>query len=182
MGVAVCRESQKSQPTDEQPKKQRTYPVWHQQLKDSVGELIQYGSIWQWQSAVEFTGRDVFLWRIECGYSVLTLTFWWVEILLCLLMSLPSHHHWHPCSHLSSAVEDSLIMVRYLCILALVATGTSAFFFQPAVPVQEGPKISAAEGLLDNPSVASDPNIHPSRKCGFCMGWAGQTNCPVSGL
>ncbi|KAL7459454.1 hypothetical protein ACHAWC_011394 [Mediolabrus comicus] len=61
-------------------------------------------------------------------------------------------------------------MVRYLCILALVATGASAFFFQPAVPTQEGPKISAAEGLLDNPRVASDPNINPSRKCGFCMG------------
>jgi hypothetical protein len=26
--------------------------------------------------------------------------------------------------------------------------------------------------------IEADTNITPSRKCGFCMGWAGQTNCP----
>ncbi len=61
-------------------------------------------------------------------------------------------------------------MARYLFILALIATGASAFY-KGAVPQQEGPKIpAAADGLLDNPAVASDPNITPARKCGFCMG------------
>ncbi|KAK1745581.1 hypothetical protein QTG54_003505 [Skeletonema marinoi] len=61
-------------------------------------------------------------------------------------------------------------MARYLFILALIATGASAFY-KGAVPQQEGPKIpAAAAGLLDNPAVASDPNINPARKCGFCMG------------
>ena len=61
-------------------------------------------------------------------------------------------------------------MARYLLILALIATGASAFY-KGAVPQQEGPKIpAAAEDLLDNPAVAADPNINPARKCGFCMG------------
>ena len=61
-------------------------------------------------------------------------------------------------------------MARYLLILALIATGASAFY-KGAVPQQEGPKIpAAAEGLLDNPAVTADPNINPARKCGFCMG------------
>jgi len=60
-------------------------------------------------------------------------------------------------------------MARYLFILALIATGASAFY-KGAVPHQEGPQIPAAAGLLDNPAVASDPNITPARKCGFCMG------------
>ena len=65
-------------------------------------------------------------------------------------------------------------MARYLFILALIATGASAFY-KGAVPQQEGPKIpAAAAGLLDNPAVASDPNINPARKCGFCMG----VSCP----
>ena len=60
--------------------------------------------------------------------------------------------------------------MKYLFIPTIVATGASAFFFQAAVPHQEGPKIPAAAGLLDNPAVAADSNITPSRKCGFCMG------------
>eukprot|EP00984_Skeletonema_dohrnii_P037481 scaffold39574_cov216-Skeletonema_dohrnii-CCMP3373.AAC.7 len=68
-------------------------------------------------------------------------------------------------------------MARYLFILALIATGASAFY-KGAVPQQEGPKIpAAAAGLLDNPAVASDPNINPARKCGFCMGVC--TRCEV---
>ncbi|KAK1738505.1 hypothetical protein QTG54_010535 [Skeletonema marinoi] len=75
---------------------------------------------------------------------------------------------------------SSTYMDRYLFILALIPTGASAFY-KGAVPHQhqEGPTIpAAAEGLLDNPAVLSDPNINPARKCGFCFG----TNCPVSGL
>eukprot|EP00579_Thalassiosira_antarctica_P007271 CAMPEP_0201878590 /NCGR_PEP_ID=MMETSP0902-20130614/9713_1 /ASSEMBLY_ACC=CAM_ASM_000551 /TAXON_ID=420261 /ORGANISM="Thalassiosira antarctica, Strain CCMP982" /LENGTH=74 /DNA_ID=CAMNT_0048406261 /DNA_START=36 /DNA_END=260 /DNA_ORIENTATION=- len=74
-------------------------------------------------------------------------------------------------------------MARFsLPILALFATlGAAAGFYKAAVPHQETalPKaasaasnsISAAfdEGL-DNPNVVTDMNIHPARKCGFCMG------------
>lgn len=74
-------------------------------------------------------------------------------------------------------------MVRsYLPILALFAVlGAAAGFYRAAVPHQEAaiPKAATAvsntlsasfdEGL-DNPDVVSDMNIHPARKCGFCMG------------
>ncbi|KAL7539925.1 hypothetical protein ACHAXR_009714, partial [Thalassiosira sp. AJA248-18] len=66
----------------------------------------------------------------------------------------------------------------YLPILALFAViGAAVGFFEAAVPHQETafPKAAATfsasfdEGL-DNPNVESDMNIHPARKCGFCMG------------
>ncbi len=74
-------------------------------------------------------------------------------------------------------------MVRsYLPILALFTVlGAAAGFLKAAVPHQETalPKASTVasntlsasfdEGL-DNPNVVSDMNIHPARKCGFCMG------------
>ena len=56
---------------------------------------------------------------------------------------------------------SSTYMDRYLFILALIPTGASAFY-KGAVPHQEGPTIpAAAEGLLDNPAVLSDPNSTP---------------------
>jgi len=73
-------------------------------------------------------------------------------------------------------------MVRsYLPVLALFAiVGAAAGFFKAAVPHQETavPKAAAASNTfsasfdegLDNPDVVSDMNIHPARKCGFCMG------------
>lgn len=72
-------------------------------------------------------------------------------------------------------------MVRsYLPILALFAVlGAAAGFYKAAVPHQEAavPKAAASNTLsasfdegLDNPDVVSDMNIHPARKCGFCMG------------
>jgi len=71
-------------------------------------------------------------------------------------------------------------MVRSLPLLALFAIFgfAAAAFFKPAVPHQAKPemafgaKATAAsfDDGLDNPEVASDMNIHPARKCGFCIG------------
>jgi hypothetical protein len=66
----------------------------------------------------------------------------------------------------------------YLPLLALFAIlGVAAGFFKAAVPHQEkaapiaaSNTISAFDEGLDNPSVEADMNIHPARKCGFCMG------------
>lgn len=71
-------------------------------------------------------------------------------------------------------------MVRF--VLPIFALSTvlglaAASFFQPAVPHQAKASAFTAtksaaffdEGL-DNPNVASDMNIHPARKCGFCIG------------
>jgi len=92
----------------------------------------------------------------------------WLESSWMLLMSQLFSSY-----SLSSSAYQQLLarinMARYLFILALIATGASAFY-KGAVPHQEGPQIPAAAGLLDNPAVASDPNITPARKCGFCMG------------
>ena len=69
----------------------------------------------------------------------------------------------------------------YLPLLALLAIlGVAAGFLKAAVPHQEtalpkGAKSPSAlpaafDAGLDNPDVVSDKNIHPARKCGFCMG------------
>jgi len=85
-------------------------------------------------------------------------------------------------------------VVKIILSLAIISAATA--FFRPAQPHQVPAVIHAARGGetmfdynfalvdegLDNPTVASDENIEAARKCGFCMGWAGQTNCPVSGL
>ena len=69
-------------------------------------------------------------------------------------------------------------------ILFAILIGAAAAFFRPATPYQvEAPAkpeflTFGAESLLDNPNIAEDTNISPARKCGFCMGWAGQTACP----
>lgn len=68
-----------------------------------------------------------------------------------------------------------------LPLLALFAIlGAAAAFFEPAVPHQAQPQHEMAKATktisasfdegLDNPAVASDMNIHPARKCGFCIG------------
>ena len=70
----------------------------------------------------------------------------------------------------------------FVPILLLAILGAAAGFFKAAVPHQETalPKAASApepnsisasfdEGL-DNPEIASDMNISPARKCGFCMG------------
>ena len=66
----------------------------------------------------------------------------------------------------------------FLPILLLAIIGVTAGFMKAAVPIQETAAAatkSAAIGNsfdtgLDNPSIQSDMNIHPARKCGFCMG------------
>ena len=69
-------------------------------------------------------------------------------------------------------------------ILSLIVVGLAAAFFRPAEPHQVPAAVEvsrggfifeAKEGLfdddgLDNPNVQADENIHPARKCGFCMG------------
>ena len=74
--------------------------------------------------------------------------------------------------------------MRSLLTIALFAIlGVTAAFFKAAVPHQVpnskfqlgeagAASTSAAfddEGL-DNPNIVSDKNIHPARKCGFCIG------------
>jgi len=79
-------------------------------------------------------------------------------------------------------------MNRSLSLLLLVAAtalGLTAAFFRPAVPHQIAnqvprggalfdmelePKTAFVDAGLDNPNVEEDGNIHPARKCGFCMG------------
>ena len=66
--------------------------------------------------------------------------------------------------------------------------GAAAAFFRPAIPYQVEVDISkpvsfplqSVDLALDNPDIAEDQNISPARKCGFCMGWAGQTAWWVS--
>lgn len=79
--------------------------------------------------------------------------------------------------------------IIFALFLAVVVGGSSAFY-RPAAPYQvpsEGSPAfmgmeSSFDSGLDNMEIETDGNISPSRKCGFCMGWSGQTNCPVSGL
>ena len=65
-------------------------------------------------------------------------------------------------------------------ILFALLIGAAAAFFRPAVPYQvevaeTKPALfprggSLMDSGLDNPDIAEDTNIAPSRKCGFCMG------------
>ncbi|KAL7460562.1 hypothetical protein ACHAXS_001007 [Conticribra weissflogii] len=69
----------------------------------------------------------------------------------------------------------------FLPLLALFAIiGAATAFLKAAEPHQAAqlemanafvPSVASSfdEGL-DNPNVASDMNIHPARKCGFCIG------------
>lgn len=72
-----------------------------------------------------------------------------------------------------------------IIIVLIALLGVSAAFFRPAVPHQvkltEIPRGGSSEksakknrafvdASLDNPDVVNDENIHPARKCGFCMG------------
>jgi len=66
-------------------------------------------------------------------------------------------------------------MKSFLPVLLLAIIGVSTAFMKAAVPVQETavPKknsVNTFDEGLDNPNVVSDMNIHPARKCGFCMG------------
>ena len=66
-------------------------------------------------------------------------------------------------------------MKSFLPVLLLAIIGVSAAFMKAAVPVQETavPKknsVNTFDEGLDNPNIVSDMNIHPARKCGFCMG------------
>jgi hypothetical protein len=73
-------------------------------------------------------------------------------------------------------------MVRsQLPLLALFAIlGVAAAFFKAAEPHQVQPEMANAftqsavttsfDDGLDNPNIASDMNIQPARKCGFCIG------------
>jgi hypothetical protein len=55
-------------------------------------------------------------------------------------------------------------------LLLVVLLGAAVAFIRPAQPVQVASTPFLGETGLDNPMVASDPSIHPARKCGFCMG------------
>ena len=72
-------------------------------------------------------------------------------------------------------------MARFLLTILIGAAAISAAagFLKAAVPHQEtavhkavasDPLSAAFDDGLDNPDVVSDMNIHPARKCGFCMG------------
>eukprot|EP00566_Odontella_aurita_P035415 CAMPEP_0113573122 /NCGR_PEP_ID=MMETSP0015_2-20120614/26449_1 /TAXON_ID=2838 /ORGANISM="Odontella" /LENGTH=78 /DNA_ID=CAMNT_0000476179 /DNA_START=41 /DNA_END=277 /DNA_ORIENTATION=- /assembly_acc=CAM_ASM_000160 len=78
-------------------------------------------------------------------------------------------------------------MTRSLSLLLLVAAaavGVTAAFFRPAVPHQvmdiprggeifekpEPKNLAFVDAGLDNPDIEEDGNIHPARKCGFCIG------------
>mmetsp|Transcript_34379 Transcript_34379/g.63569 ORF Transcript_34379/g.63569 Transcript_34379/m.63569 type:complete len:80 (-) Transcript_34379:524-763(-) len=79
-------------------------------------------------------------------------------------------------------------MARSLSLLLVVvaaAVGLTAAFFRPAVPHQvtgvprggdifetkpEPSNVAFVDVGLDNPDIEEDGNIHPARKCGFCMG------------
>jgi hypothetical protein len=63
-------------------------------------------------------------------------------------------------------------------ILFALLFGVTAAFLKPAAPYQVDTKpalfarggASTFDAGLDNPEIAEDTNISPSRKCGFCMG------------
>eukprot|EP00542_Grammatophora_oceanica_P011980 CAMPEP_0194027936 /NCGR_PEP_ID=MMETSP0009_2-20130614/1971_1 /TAXON_ID=210454 /ORGANISM="Grammatophora oceanica, Strain CCMP 410" /LENGTH=64 /DNA_ID=CAMNT_0038667147 /DNA_START=23 /DNA_END=217 /DNA_ORIENTATION=+ len=64
--------------------------------------------------------------------------------------------------------------MKTVLILILALVGVAAAFFGPAEPFQvENPAAPAfinKDSGLDNPEIQEDKNIHPARKCGFCMG------------
>ena len=62
----------------------------------------------------------------------------------------------------------------FVFVLVVALLGAAMAFIRPAQPVQVQ---QPAEGImtvgmfgLDNPAIEADSNIHPARKCGFCMG------------
>lgn len=69
-------------------------------------------------------------------------------------------------------------------LLFALIVGMAAAFFRPMAPHQietvpmsatslfpaRGGAETPADIGLDNPDIAEDQNINPSRKCGFCMG------------
>jgi hypothetical protein len=76
-----------------------------------------------------------------------------------------------------------------LLLAVIVGSSVNAFYKpSPTLPYQVAGKIAADTFIprggssfdsgLDNAEIETDGNITPSRKCGFCMGWSGQTNCP----
>jgi hypothetical protein len=66
-------------------------------------------------------------------------------------------------------------MKSFAALLMLALLGVAMAFIRPAQPIQM--EAAAPVGLafvtadlLDNPAIEADSNIHPARKCGFCMG------------
>jgi len=62
-----------------------------------------------------------------------------------------------------------------LATLSLILLGVASAFFRPAAPYQvpTTPSLetnSFNNDALDNPFIEEDSNIHPARKCGFCIG------------
>lgn len=58
----------------------------------------------------------------------------------------------------------------FAAVLLAAFLGIAMAFIRPAQPVQvvqQGPAVVVG---LDNPGIPEDSNIHPARKCGFCMG------------
>ncbi|GAX10115.1 hypothetical protein FisN_3Lh306 [Fistulifera solaris] len=61
-------------------------------------------------------------------------------------------------------------------ILLALLIGAAVAFIRPAQPFQVEntvpPSVLSFKvgDELDNANIASDNNIHPARKCGFCMG------------
>jgi len=60
-----------------------------------------------------------------------------------------------------------------VAFLLFALLGAAMAFIRPAQPVQvDQPNVGDEVSMfgLDNPAIEVDSNIHPARKCGFCMG------------
>ena len=64
-------------------------------------------------------------------------------------------------------------MKSFAGLLLALLIGVAVAFIRPAQPVQVAASIPAfvakGENGLDNPSIKSDDNIHPARKCKFYL-------------
>jgi len=62
----------------------------------------------------------------------------------------------------------------FVALLLFAVLGAAMAWIRPAQPVQVdqpiNPDVNALMFGLDNPAIEADSNIHPARKCGFCMG------------
>jgi hypothetical protein len=69
-----------------------------------------------------------------------------------------------------------------IAVIVVAFLGIAMAFIRPAQPVQVvryGPAVVVG---LDNPGIPEDANIHPARKCGFCMGVRFHEDCQFAGI
>jgi hypothetical protein len=71
-------------------------------------------------------------------------------------------------------VAANMKSYTFIAVLLAAILGIAMAFIRPVQPVQVGQQYggpaSAVSIGLDNPGIPEDSNIHPARKCGFCMG------------